>query len=210
MSGCAKPRILSLCDKTGNMVRPWADAGYECLCVDLQHDGERQEDFINFISADIRFWMPPPGYYDFVFAFPPCTNLSVSGARWFLQKGVGGLMRALEVFEACRRICEWSGAPWMIENPVSTISSYWRKPDFTFHPFQYGAYLHPPGDAYTKKTCLWTSDDFVMPDLKPVEPVEGSKMHLLPPSDRRGDLRSVTPPGFARAVFMANARSVAQ
>ena len=186
------------------MVRPWADAGYECLCVDIQHEGARTEGNIAFVGADVRFWMPPPRRYEIVFAFPPCTNLAVSGARWFTQKGMGGLMGALEIVEACRRICEWSEAPWMIENPVSTISSYWRKPDHTFDPCEYGGYLDPPGDAYTKRTCLWTGGGFVMPDRRPVAPVEGSKMHRLPPSADRGNLRSVTPMGFAGAVMLAN------
>lgn len=202
--GTGKGTVLSLCDRTGNMVRPWAEAGYKCICVDIQHEGIRTEGNITFIGADVRFWMPPPRKYEIVFAFPPCTNLAVSGARWFTQKGMGGLMGALEIVEACRRICEWSEAPWMIENPVSTISSYWRKPDHTFDPSDYGGYLDPPGDAYTKRTCLWTGGSFVMPVPEPVEPVEGSKMHLLPPSADRGDLRSITPMGFARAVMLAN------
>jgi hypothetical protein len=29
--------IISCFDKTGNMVKPWADAGYECHIVDIQH-----------------------------------------------------------------------------------------------------------------------------------------------------------------------------
>jgi hypothetical protein len=31
----AKGSVLSLCDRTGNMVRPWAEAGFECFCADL-------------------------------------------------------------------------------------------------------------------------------------------------------------------------------
>jgi hypothetical protein len=50
----------------------------------------------------------PPRRYAIVFAAPPCTNLAVSGARWFKEKGVGGLTEAIEIVEACRRICEWS------------------------------------------------------------------------------------------------------
>ena len=29
--------VLSLCDLTGNMARPWAEAEFECICVDFQH-----------------------------------------------------------------------------------------------------------------------------------------------------------------------------
>jgi hypothetical protein len=104
-------------------------------------------------------------------------------------------------------MCEASGAPYMIENPVGTLSTYWRDPDYSFDPNDYG-------DPYTKKTLLWTGNGFVMPPVvKPgdmfeaptwVEPTEGSKMHKLPPSADRADLRSVTPQGFADAVFRAN------
>ena len=37
-----------------------------------------------------------------------------------------------------------------------------------------------------------------------VEPTLGSLFHRTPPSADRGDVRSVTPQGFARAVFDAN------
>lgn len=121
----------------------------------------------------------------------------MSGARWFKDKGLRSLIDALSLVERCREIAEWSGAPWFLENPVSTISSYWRKPDYTFDPCDYG-------DPYTKRTCLWTGGGFVMPPKDRVEPTEGSKMHLLPPSHERANLRSATPMGFARAVFEAN------
>ncbi len=135
------------------------------------------------------------------------TNLAVSGARWFRRKGLGGLSEAIDLVEACRRIAVWSEAPWMLENPVSTLSSYWRKPDYTFDLCEYGGYLDPPGDHYTKKTCLWTGNGFVMPSPKPVLPLEGSKMPHLPPAPDRADKRSMTPKGFTRAVFEANRAS---
>jgi hypothetical protein len=94
----------------------------------------------------------------------------------------------------------------MIENPVGMVSSYWRKPDCTFDPCDYGSYLNPPGDSYTKKRCLWIGNGFVMPKTKRVIPIEGSKMHYLSPSKERQNLRSATPKGFAQAVFEANCR----
>jgi hypothetical protein len=195
--------VLSLCDRTGNMVRPWAEAGYPCMTVDLQHSEEKIPN-VTRIQNDVRHFLPPRTAYAVVFAFAPCTNLAVSGARWFKEKGLHGLTEALEIAEACVRICEWSGARWMFENPVSTLASYWRKPDHRFNPCDYGGYLMPSGDAYTKKTCLWTGGGFVIPEKRPVAPADGSKMHRLAPSPDRADKRSVTPMGFARAVFEAN------
>ena len=98
--------VLSLCDFTGVMVRPWAAAGFECICVDIRHEGILQDGNITYIGADLREWLPPPRKYAIVFAFPPCTDLAVSGARWFRVKGMGGLANAIDLVEACRRICE--------------------------------------------------------------------------------------------------------
>ena len=194
-------RVLSLCDRTGVMVRPWHDAGHECTTVDMQpasqpwtHDPD-----------DVRYYRPD-GHYDIVFAFPPCTNLAVSGARWFQDKGLQGLIDGLEVVEACRRICADNGAPYMIENPVSTLSTYWRQPDHKFDPCDFAEYADDPdAEAYTKRTCLWVGGGFIMPARRWVEPTLGSLFHRTPPGPDRGDIRSVTPSGFARAVYEANA-----
>jgi hypothetical protein len=195
--------VLSLCDRTGNMVQPWLEAGYDAVTVDLQ-DTQFAAGGNHFV-ADVTKWRYPLrfGQPAIVFAFPPCTHLAVSGARWFQEKGMGSLIEALSIVEACRDICEASGAPWMIENPVSTLSTYWRKPDHIFHPWEYTAF--ELGDNYTKKTCLWTGNGFVMPKPRPALAAEpDDRIHKAPPSDERADFRSATPMGFARAVFEAN------
>ena len=173
--------------------------------MDIKHPlGIHKEGHLVKVGADIRCWLPPRETYEMVFAFPPCTNLAVSGARWFKEKGLRGLASGLELIERCLDICEWAEAPYFIENPVSTISTYWRKPDYSFDPCDFGGYLNPPGDAYTKKTCLWCGNGFVFPQPNVVVPIEGSRMHLLPPSEDRAEIRAETPMGFTQAVFEAN------
>lgn len=190
--------VISCFDKSTNMVKPWAEAGYLCYCVDIQHPpGETVDGNIVRVGADMIDWMPPRDKIAFAAFFPPCTDVAVSGARWFKDKGIGALWRSLRLFDVSVKLAEWCDAPYIIENPVSTVSSYWRKPDHTFNPNDYG-------DPYTKKTCLWVGGGFVMPDKNPVEPVLGSKMHLMPPSEDRANKRSETPMGFSNAVFMAN------
>lgn len=200
--------VLSLCDRSSVMVAPWIENGYTAICVDLQHEpGWKQvKDGLWLVGANIKTFLPPRADYVAAFAFPPCTNLAVSGARWFREKGLRGLIEGLELVERCRELLEWCDCPWLLENPVSTISSYWRKPDHSFDPCDYGGYLTPPGDKYTKRTCLWVGGGFRMPPLKSVEPVDGSRMHTLPPTKDRADIRSQTPEGFARAVFECNGK----
>lgn len=193
------------------MVRPWAESGFRCYCVDIQHPTGFTDLGPNIVAVgcDVREF----GLYclsdrfrptSMIFAFPPCTHLAASGARWFRSKGLRPLIDALTLVERCRDICEMGRCPWMIENPIGTLSTYWREPDWTFDPCDYGGYLNPPGDAYTKRTCLWTGGGFKMPAKKPVFPTEGSLMHRIPPGPERANIRSATPIGFARAVFEAN------
>jgi hypothetical protein len=150
--------------------------------------------------ADIRSLTPgdlPEPYI--MFAFPPCTHLAVSGARWFAKKGLQSLIDGLELVEAARRICEWSGCPWMIENPVGRLSTLWRKPDYLFQPWEFG-------DNYSKKTCIWTGPRFRFPKPSVTEKPENVEELIwrMGPSDDRSDMRSITPRGFAQAVFEAN------
>lgn len=193
-----QPIMISCFDRSTVMAQPWADAGYLCYCVDTQHPagGARDGNIIR-VGADIRDWLPPRGDIAFAAFFPPCTDVAVSGARWFKDKGIGALANALQLFDVSVKLAEWAGAPYLIENPVSTVSSYWRKPDYSFDPCDYG-------DPYTKRTCLWTGGGFVMPPPQPVAPTEGSRMWRMPPSPDRANLRGMTPPGFAEAVFRAN------
>jgi hypothetical protein len=199
-------KIISLCDHTGNAVQPWADAGYECWILDIKHPAgfEKPENNIKKIGMDVTDF-DVTETFEFAFAFPPCTDLAVSGARWFKEKGLERLAEAIRIFAVCARLCVSFGCPFLIDNPVSVISSHYRKPDYTFDPCEYSGYLTNYYDeAYTKKTCLWTGGGFVMPEPKPVFPIMGSKMHLMQPGKDRASLRSETPKGFSKAVFLAN------
>lgn len=204
--------VIALYSKTTTMVEPWLAAGYEAVIVDLQHpEGESREGRLTRIGADMRDWVPSKrlaqSHVAFVAAFPPCDHMAVSGARWFAGKGLGKLAESIVLFERAAFWCEWFGAPYLIENPVSTISSYWRKPDHTFHPWQFTAFA--PEDNYTKKTCLWTGNGFVMPAAKADCTTIDDRIHKAPPSDERADFRAATPLGFSRAVFAANHRLAA-
>lgn len=175
--------VLSLCDFTGEWSRPYRDAGYDVVQVDLQH------------GHDVRL-LRHVGPVRGILAAPPCTEFASSGARWWAAKDEALLLNGLSVVDACLRIILvhkplW----WCLENPVGRLRDFIGEPRMAFDPCDYG-------DPYTKRTLLW--GEFRKPVMAPVPAIEGSKMHLLPPSPDRAALRSVTPAGFAKAFFEAN------
>jgi len=229
--------VISLYDYTGEALKPWAEAGYTCHAFDIQHDEASLIDFfegggsISFRKADLHDHKNLNAIHStfadkpvaFGMAFPVCTDMAVSGAAWFKKKAeVDPFFQEAAVSYAiwCDRLFNSLHVPYFIENPVSVLATKWRKPDHTFHPYEYGGYIakndarHPrwpdyiaDRDAYPKKTCLWTGNGFVMPPKVPVEPETGhSRQHLKlgGKSAKTKNIRSATPRGFAIAVMAAN------
>lgn len=178
------PTILDLCGGSGSWSDPYRERGYYVEVLDLR-DGCDVRD-LKYRDIEVRG----------ILAAPPCTDLAGSGARWWAGKGPDALREALAVADAClRAVTIYRPQWWALENPVGRLRQFYGPPRLTFNPCDYG-------DPYTKKTLLW--GDFTIPERNPVEPTEGSKMHLLPPSADRAMLRSVTPPAFAERFAQAN------
>ena len=229
--------VISLYDYTGEALIPWAKAGYTCYAFDIQHDAKtiRKEHFdsgglIRYVHADLHkqetFHSLLSVFRNkvvFGMAFPVCTDLAVSGAAHFKRKAKANPKFQWEATRhavRCSYLFEDLEIPYFIENPVSVLSTLWRKPNHSFHPWHYGGYIsddeaeHPkwpeyiaPKDAYPKKTCLWTSGNFRMPIKLPVKPEDGhSRQHLKlgGKSMKTKNIRSATPRGFAKAVWQAN------
>lgn len=208
--------ILCLCDLTGIMAAPWVEHGYRAVLVDPQHGFSREEGSV--VKLALTVWEAMPYIGDlvrgnrvaFVAAFPPCTDMAVSGARWFDRKRRADPLfqaKAVDVAEQCRIVGELSGAPYFVENPVSVLSGVFGHPDYTFQPFQFTRWC--AADNYRKRTCLWVGNGFVMPPPRPDMSLgdPDDRIHICPPGKDRANFRSRTPLGFARAVFDSNART---
>jgi len=173
--------ILSLCDRTGEWAKPYREAGYLVRCIDLER------------GEDVRL-LEHPGDVHGILAAPPCTHFAGSVARWWEGKGQEAVLEGLAIVDACLRIIAVTRPLWWcLENPVGRLGRWLGPPRMMFDPCDYG-------DPYTKRTCLWGQFNT---DLQrtPVEPTEGSKVHLMSSGDFR---RSITPAGFARAFYEAN------
>ncbi len=125
--------------------------------------------------------------WDMAIFHPPCTHLAVSGSRWFKDKQV----EQQEALEFVRNLMECNIAKWALENPISIISSHFRKPDQIIQPWMFG-------HGETKATCLWLKN---LHKLIPTNIVEGreAKIHKMPPGPDRWKNRSRTFKGIAKA-----------
>jgi site-specific DNA-cytosine methylase len=150
-----------------------------------------QKDILEVLTNDeLRVMIYGERYWDMMIAFPPCTDLAVSGARWFKEKRESGdQQRSIAFFMS---IVNANIPKIAIENPVGIMSTLYRKPDCIIQPWQFG-------HGEMKATCLWLKN---LPKLQPTEIVQGreQKIWKMPPSDDRGKLRSKTYTGIAQAM----------
>ncbi|GAG73611.1 unnamed protein product [marine sediment metagenome] len=182
--------IYSLCDYSGAWAGPYYRAGYEVRLIDTKY------------GDDVRVLEKPSDPVYGILAAPPCTDFAVSGAQYWPEKDKDGrTLASLAIIDACLRfILACDPVFWCLENPVGRLPRWLGRPAMYFHPSEYG-------DPYTKKTALWGRFNF--PDKTPIEPIRACKQgswiqSLGGSSDRTKTLRSLTPPGFARAFFEAN------
>ena len=177
-------KILIACEYSGRVRDAFRDRGHDAVSCDLlptDMPGPHYQGDVSDILKD---------GWDMLIAFPPCTHLAVSGARWFKDKQADGRQQA--ALDFVRLLLDAKIDKIAIENPVSIISSHIRKPDQTIQPWQFG-------HGETKRTCLWLKN---LPLLTPTDIVDGREQRIwkMPPSPDRWKLRSQTFQGIADAM----------
>ena len=176
-------RVLVACEYSGVVRDAFIGGGHEAMSCDLLQTEAPGPHY----QGDVRDVLDYP--WDLMIAHPPCTHLSVSGARHFEAKRQDGRQQsAVSFFMALAK----ADIPMIaIENPVCIMSSMWRRPDQTIQPWQFG-------HGETKATCLWLKG---LPLLKPTQVVEGreARIHRMPPGPDRWKERSRTFTGIAEA-----------
>lgn len=175
-------KVIIACEFSGIVRDAFASKGHDAWSCDLlpsERPGKHiQKDVLEIINER----------WDLMIAHPPCTHLAVSGARWFKDK-------YYEQREAVYFFMDLINAPIpkiCVENPISIMSTEYRKPDQIIQPWMFG---HPE----TKATCLWLKD---LTKLVPTNIVEGRtpKVHYQSPGPDRWKNRSRTLDGIARAM----------
>ena len=200
-------KVLIACEESQSITKEFRNLGHEAFSCDIlpcsggHPEWHYQQDVFEVIDQG----------WDMMIAHPPCTYLSVSGARWLYNKdGSKNEERWRNQSEALNFVQRLMDVPIdkiAIENPVSVISSNIRKPEQIIQPWMFG-------DEATKTTCLWLKN---LPLLKPTKVVgkgervvfKSGKSHpqwyaealsKAKTAEERRNLRSKTFPGIAQAI----------
>lgn len=207
-------RVLVACEESQRVCTEIRQLGHEAYSCDVEPpsgghpEWHIQTDVLPLLNGNCEFSTMDgtahriSGKWDMIIAFPPCTHLAVSGARYFEKKRKDGRQR--QGIEFFMRFVDVDCGRVAIENPIGIMSTKYRKPDQIIQPYEFG-------HAERKSTCLWLKG---LPLLVPTNIVE-PKLHIcgnglvdsewhystynLPPKIR-AKIRSQTFPGIAKAM----------
>lgn len=223
-------KILIGCEESQAICNAFRDLGHEAYSCDLMDCSGGHPEW--HVKGDVhQFFKNNGGYhfttmdgakhyidkFDLMIFHPTCTYLCIAANKYYDEEKYGDKARerkqlreeAVDFFMECINAdCDHI----MVENPVSIMSTHYRKPNQIINPYQFG---HPIG----KKTCLWLKN---LPNLEPTQIVEPERIHskgrtggysgnswyvtdengkILSWRDPRTAIaRSKTYPGIARAI----------
>jgi|TARA_R110001606_G_scaffold392489_3_gene561478 hypothetical protein len=154
-------KILVACEESQAVTKQLRSLGHEAYSCDIKETtGTNPEWHITGDAIKEAY----SGKYDMMIAFPPCTHLATSGARWFKEKIADG--RQQEGVDFFMKMINAPINKIAVENPVGVMSTKYKKPNQIIQPYQYG-------DEFQKSTCLWLKG---LPELKPTNVVGKGEM----------------------------------
>ena len=137
--------VLVACEESQAVANALRARGHKAFSCDIlpcsggHNEYHIQDDVLPLLNGNCFFKTADgknhyiSGKWDMIIAFPPCTDLAVSGARWFEQKRADGRQqKSIDFFMKfvnadCDKIA--------IENPVGIMSNIYRKPDQIIQPY---------------------------------------------------------------------------
>lgn len=192
-------KVLVACEYSGRVREAFRAKGHDAWSCDIipsvdnspHHIQGDIRKVLDFDHSDLNGW-------DMMLAFPPCTHLASSGARWFKEKEADG--RQQEGIDFFMELAEANIDKIAIENPVGIMSTRYRKPDQIIQPYWFG-------DKARKKTCLWLKSlpkleptDLVEPDIKVFPNGKTFSADYGSGNKGHGHRRSLTYLGIAKAM----------
>ena len=215
-------KVLVACEESQRVCAAFRERGHEAYSCDIQPcsgghpEWHIMQDVIPLLNGRCSFRTMDGiehsigGKWDMIIAHPPCTRLCNSGQRWlYWGDEEYRLKKKKEQEEAVDFFLKFTKADCpriAIENPMGIMSSLYRKPDFTYNPYDF------ENETECKKTGIW-----LIGDIKPLKP---TRKEPLPKEQRThgiwkahfgykklawndpetAKLRSRTPVGVAKAI----------
>ena len=143
-------RFLIGCEESQAVTIELRKLGFEAYSCDLQEctGGHPEwhfcEDIFEVVKREPKF--------DCMICFPPCTFLTVTGARWLYNedksKNIERWKNQDEAVLFVKALYNLDINHIAIENPIGKLSSLWKKPTQIIQPYFFG-------DNAQKTTCLW-------------------------------------------------------
>jgi len=164
--------VLVACEESQAVCIAFRERGHRAFSCDIEPcsgghpEWHIQADVLPLLNGNCTFQTADThthtqrGRWDLIIAHPPCTDLAVSGARWFPEKQKDGRQQKSIVFFMQMALADCDRVA--VENPICIMSSAWRKPDQIIQPYQFGHHAR-------KSTCLWLKG---LPPLKPTNVVD--------------------------------------
>lgn len=215
--------ILDLCGGTGSWSRPYEEAGYNVVIVDPAFGGKDVRNYTpprqvhgvlaappctEFAVSGARWWKgkDPQLLIDAIDVVRACLRIieQSSPEWWALENPVGRLPKVVPELGRYR----WTFKPWQFGDPWEKLTCVWGE-----HSIPTKKPIEPwPPDGETGMD-RWKRGPFMLapkPSRNQIEQLV--RWGLLPvdweqrygPTPSRAMLRSITPPGFARAFYEAN------
>jgi hypothetical protein len=155
--------VLIACECSGKVREAFRRRGANAFSCDLKKAEDNspyhfQEDVFTILREYLQHQNQT---LHLVIAFPPCTDICVSGSQYFEEKRMDGRQKAgIEFFMRFANLAiECSNTRYAIENPIGIMSTVWREPNQIIQPWQFG-------EPESKFTCLWLHG---LPPLKPTK-----------------------------------------
>lgn len=168
-------KVLVACEESQTVCKAFRAKGHEAYSCDIVNcsgghpEWHIKNDALKIINGNTSF-VTCDGVthsldiWDLIIAHPPCTRLCASGQRWlYYGSDEYRAKKKLEQIHAIDFFMKMINANCdkiAVENPVGIMSTYYRKPDCIYNPYDF------EGETECKKTCLW------LKNLSPLVPTQ--------------------------------------
>lgn len=218
-------KVLVACEESQRTCTEFRRLGHEAYSCDVQECSRGHQewhimgDALKVLQGGFFATMDGTVHYvgkwDLVIAHPPCTYLSAVTTRHLSLKCTSPQKIIDRMWKLAKSAvffmqCYYANADKVaVENPMGFMSTLFRKPDCTIHPYFFAESQEDTENYHKKRTCFWLRGlkplerTSKLPEPKPLGySSSGNPLNFeeMSKGRDRAKVRSKTFPGVARAM----------